>query len=605
MERVIPVDDSVLNAEDLSKIVQFVEYAARNGEEFEKIGNGKEATNPQFDFLRGGDHSDFYQWKLFCRRSGYSSQQISDIVRNFKAYILENCSTMGSLDLTDKDRANVFTMLVRNDGGKQSIQQLRNFATERPHSIIAIGRIFLAYVKTLSPSRFPHVLHTLYALNDIIFHSSELTMYGAYTSVVDECKRMPVDFVQTVWPSLMGTMVKCATLASNTDNPTNTVKIHKLAELWQLKGYLSAAQLTEITQAMTAAAVGDCNHDNSIRNTFEGTDVAPLVSPFCPASILLQPQPKPPLPPPPQPIRSSGTSTEPSTISSFLPGLRPPPGPTPPPHPPPPPPFPVSHRDSQVAVPPSVMASIPAIPAPVYPHHNDTLYPSVARGLPSGVMYGHPHIPLPPPPPPPSIDLLSVSVGSLANLAKTSRRLGHRPYRPLDMSVLAQSTTPYVEPGRLEARVADFYSKLSLLLHPEATETAALDNLVSSIGRKDQHSEYRGERGRVRTRDREGEGEDEEGYYSGRRDRNLHHQSYLAACKQARIQALQEQEQEQEQQLARESDDIVLSSDNIGHAMLAGLGWEQGRGLGAAGAGMKAPIQAVAKKGKGGIGSMM
>jgi len=513
LSNIIPVGDDAIDAVDRARIVEFVEYAARKGDDFEQMVSEKEALNPQFDFLRGGSHSSFYNWRLLCRRRGYSGEQVDQIVKDFGVHIISNSSPSGRFDLTDKDRANLFKMLLKNDGSKQSIQQLRQFVVERAHSFVSIGRIFYSYSKTISPSRFQHALHTLYVLNDIIFHCGETTMSGVYTASIAACRHLPVDFLRAVWPSLLLIMAKfdaLAKLALAGDAITNSAKLLKLAELWHLKDKISYEQLIELTAALSG----------SMALEEPGADESPLISPYCPASIF--------------PAADSLVSSVPVPATS------------------------VGGQPSAVT---TTMMSAGA---------------SSARLQSTGPVYSQTA---------PSVDLLTVPVGVLASMAQASRRLGRKPYHPLDPSVTALAPAPHVEPARQEARLSDFYSKLNQLTHPKTASSAANvraadfnSDAAGAVARSD----------RMRTRVQE---EEDDGRVRSKRSNN-----YAAAHKHARMEALQTMQ-------AERTGGPALAADNIGHAMLAGLGWEEGRGLGAAGTGLKAPIQAVVKKDKAGIGS--
>jgi hypothetical protein len=507
-DRVIPVDDYALDAQDRERIVDFADKVVRFGEDFELKVAQKETANPLFAFLRSpGIQSDYYRWKLFCIAQAYSAEDIHQLVKNFGVYIMENCSNDRSLDLTDKDRASLFMLLVKNDGSKQHIQELRMFIVERSHSFLAIGRIFLSYLSTVSPSRFQHVLHTLFVLNDVIFHSKDLTMRGNYTSAVEECGQIPVEFLKAIWQSMVQIMARCAALAKDSAPgdegaaSASGMKLRKLAELWQLKGHISSEQLSEINCAM----------DGMLLRYEDSGGLSPLVSPYCPVSIL-------------------PASRAPALTTLAFGGQA-------------------SSADHPAA------AAAPA--PPVIP-------PSAA------------------------LNMLQVRVGRMVNIVKEARRLNpeleERSYCPIDVSLLPPALNPYVEPGRLEARMANFSDKLNLLMNPKLAESAAITASATGpnarLQQREHNADYRWER-------------DAEDFVSGTLDSK---KTYLASYRQARMEAV-------EAQKVDKAGERALPADNIGRSLLAGLGWEEGCGLGAAGAGRQTPIDAVPKLGKGGIGS--
>ena len=53
------VDSGLTNIID-----KLAEFVARNGQEFETITKVKQQNNPRFSFLYGGEHYQYYQWRV-------------------------------------------------------------------------------------------------------------------------------------------------------------------------------------------------------------------------------------------------------------------------------------------------------------------------------------------------------------------------------------------------------------------------------------------------------------------------------------------------------------------------------------------------------------
>ena len=53
----------------------------------------------------------------------------------------------------------------------------------------------------------------------------------------------------------------------------------------------------------------------------------------------------------------------------------------------------------------------------------------------------------------------------------------------------------------------------------------------------------------------------------------------------------------------QESESVGVTADNIGHTMLKGMGWAEGKGLGSTGSGIQTPVSVVSRKGRSGIGT--
>jgi Surp module len=52
------------------RITKLAEYTTRNGPAFEQQVRSKQAANPEYAFLQGGEGSDFYQWCIHCMAAG-------------------------------------------------------------------------------------------------------------------------------------------------------------------------------------------------------------------------------------------------------------------------------------------------------------------------------------------------------------------------------------------------------------------------------------------------------------------------------------------------------------------------------------------------------
>jgi hypothetical protein len=56
-----PTDDAL--TQRISKLAQF---ASRNGPSFVDLMRTKQAGNPEYDFLNGGEGSAYWRWILYC-----------------------------------------------------------------------------------------------------------------------------------------------------------------------------------------------------------------------------------------------------------------------------------------------------------------------------------------------------------------------------------------------------------------------------------------------------------------------------------------------------------------------------------------------------------
>ena len=166
-------------------------------------------------------------------------------------------------------------------------------------------------------------------------------------------------------------------------------------------------------------------------------------------------------------------------------------------------------------------------------------------------------------------DLSTIPVGVMAGLVKVALNGGHEPWRPLDLTTMPTSQPMPVEPGRLEARVKEFYR----LLEKDKLRRAAQQKPPSSLNEEEEDPEHRAQQDdRKRRRAYE---QLDSGYSTRRVD---------------------------EDATRRQGLDQALGSDNMGHQMLQQMGWREG-GLGARGTGIAEPIDVRQQQSNQGVGA--
>lgn len=148
-------------------------------------------------------------------------------------------------------------------------------------------------------------------------------------------------------------------------------------------------------------------------------------------------------------------------------------------------------------------------------------------------------------------DLSTIPVGVMTGLVKVALNGGHEPWRPLDLTTMPNATPAPVEPGRLEARVKEFYR----LLEKDKLRRAVLQKPLQMEEEEDERPQQQDDRKRRRAYEQLDSG------YSTRR---------------------------QDDEPARGLD-VALGEDNIGRGMLQQMGWTEG-GLGARGTGIAEPL---------------
>jgi hypothetical protein len=177
------------------------------------------------------------------------------------------------------------------------------------------------------------------------------------------------------------------------------------------------------------------------------------------------------------------------------------------------------------------------------------------------------------PSPPIILDLMNVPVGQMANVIRSAVKLGHPKYTPIDASKLSSTPIVHVEPGRLEARISEFYRKLQQLT---ANEKREKDNDRDRDRDRDQQSDgLEGWERHVRPNSLDESKVDDSSRIVGRK----HSRSIVAATAKPVMNG------------ASTSSEVEISADNMGHKLLRGLGWQQGVGLGVDSGGRVEPVR--------------
>ena len=185
------------NIEETNRIRKLSEYVARNGPEFEMKVKAKEAGNVAFSFLDPNENpagNQFYMWLQFCAKRNYTSQQVEQIEAQH-CLSIRAASSSGLIDLSQEDYSYCMSLLTKNTGSKECIKEIRNWFLARSHSASAISFLFIDFLKHLNKTHqenseteqgseqglFKSMLHTVYAINDIMFNSAIATSEGPYT----------------------------------------------------------------------------------------------------------------------------------------------------------------------------------------------------------------------------------------------------------------------------------------------------------------------------------------------------------------------------------------------------------------------------------------
>ena len=251
---------SVGLAPDLKKRVEIMaEHVAKNGQDFENTVRGKNANNPQFQFLSGGEGSEYYQALLAAHHGTF------DVNRGTTFSAAPSCPTTvptasvglgSSTDLSElmKRWPTPEIMALSPENDRQLTEILKSLERSSSREAITHGRAWVEARADIAPaiasnmmkrvvflSSSLHRLHVLYLLHDIFIHEAQrLDTLRPLTSAFKPCLvwivRPTYQIAQSVMPENEG----CA-------------KIRKLLSMWVEKHVLSTQEADEIAVLMAAS----------------------------------------------------------------------------------------------------------------------------------------------------------------------------------------------------------------------------------------------------------------------------------------------------------------------------------------------------------------
>lgn len=446
--------------EETSRIQSLAKYVARNGNAFEEKVKQKEENNPLFTFLFSNLNEkgyNYYQWSLFCAKNNYSTQQVAEVEEGHCQRLKQTKS--GYINLTLEDVDVLTSMLFNNSGGKDAIKRIRKWIVERAHSFVAIIIEIYLFIKNLYSNHDSNqklkILYAIYVINDLLFNSSSATTMGPYTRFLKDIES--VDIFSCILPFLPGIMQLAY---KSFDSHSDKEKLLKINNLWTSKQFVEKENGEKILQLFLQEKIVDLSDildrtkkslvspyiahlykETNVMNELEEPD---LYVQYNQAAATIQTT----IARTAYPLEgAAGNNHQVGDFGQSLPSA------------------PVSVR--QLDLPPrSGMPPLPPRPphsvAPPLVAHS--LLPSIQQlqqqqqqqlQLQLQLHTSQPMIQ----PPPALLNLYLTTVGTLVNIFKTALKTGHPRYAPLDPSSLTQAVPPFIEQGRLDARVSEFYRK--------------------------------------------------------------------------------------------------------------------------------------------------
>jgi hypothetical protein len=600
-----------------TRIKKLATYVARNGIEFEHKVREKEGKNPQFQFLfdNSSEGHLYYKWMVYCTQHLYADDQIRCMEDNH-AHRIEWRAPSGTLQLTIHDEADLQTLLQKNNGSKEAIKSTRKWILDRAHSIVHIGLVFCHFAdqhaRDNGSSAYSQLLHTAYIMNDVLYNAKLARSSGPYTRIAETDS--PMDLVLLLKPYL-GPLLRPCYMAA--EEETQKEKVLRLIELWTGKGFLNQTEGEAIRESLMKggdipvpgpALVSPYLENPLPTNQTQITSVAPSApsrndapapSGLTEAQLsqlqLIQQRIQAQLAATKQThthMQQSQAQQLPQMSYGQPPQYQQPGFAVQQPLPPPGAPGAITGQHPQF-IPHPVGGAAMQYGGPPGQYPPPAHFLQHAPPQPALFPFGAPPLPVMPMPVTPALDLAKLPVGNMVNIVKAAKRAGHTPHTTLDIAVYASHPVPHVEPGRLEVRVAEFYRCVEALLNP-SLEVADRPEREREDTREAKYP--------VRRDGGDGRRDGEEGWeryvpgYEEERDRGQD-----SGWDQARARkAARYTNTSAPAVMAAEAQ---ITEENVGHKLLRGLGWQEGRGLGAEGAGIVEPISAKASENRMGLGT--
>lgn len=240
-------------APDLKQRVEIMaEHVSKNGPEFENTVRSKNAQNPQFQFLVGGEGSEYYQ-ALLQSHPGQSQAAATRAVQGAAvpeptisspsevAALMGRWPTPEVTPLSpdaERQLAEILNSLERVSS-REAISHGRTWVQANVAMAPAIASNMMKRVAFLSSSL--HRLHVLYLVHEIFV--SELARQDGARPLISAFKPCLVWMVRPTFQIARSSM----------PDSEGCAKIKKLLAMWLDKGVLTIRETEEITALMTAS----------------------------------------------------------------------------------------------------------------------------------------------------------------------------------------------------------------------------------------------------------------------------------------------------------------------------------------------------------------
>lgn len=502
------------------RIQKLVTYVIKNGKEFELKVKEKEKNNPLFEFLSNSQHEGYlyYQWHLFCTINQYTIEQINDMELTYFNKLKDICMN-GMLELSIEESTQLLILLQSSTGSKETIKSIRKWILDRIYSLSNISVMIRKYILGIMKSNptnldlYQHILHTIYVINDLFYHADDYltNLDNVYKKILQYShnESIVVNIIQIIFPHLPSIFHACYSIATN---DIQKDRLSRLIELWKTKDFINPNESNILLESLY------CNELPlepelivGISPYLDSKDILPSNNP----NMINHPatQPLTQLEIIQQRIQDQfNRQQQQQQIQTTINQMS----------------YPIQQQQQQQA---HMMLDNPFnnnAPPPMgfYPPAMNTTYntnttnvlPNTINMLPNTTNMlpnmPYPHMMMmmqqhPPPTPtsnpmmmmmlqnPPSsfisnnntipnhiipvMDLVKIPVGNMSNIVKAAKKAGLQPYSTIDIMIYSGHASPYVEPGRLEAKITEFYKHADTIMKKSSPNDTTTTSNTSSF----------------------------------------------------------------------------------------------------------------------------
>eukprot|EP00899_Mesostigma_viride_P022306 jgi/Mesvir1/325/Mv22733-RA.1 len=274
------------DSEVKKRIDKTAEYVNKNGPQFEGLMQEKQRNNPEYEFLFGGEHAEYYRFMLYCLRNNIPPDQhfvpaggqytgpygaggapddrgaypsgLDPAVQDDQRYLQPpGAEPEGGPGLSGGDQppagpltvqrpspetmAELHQLVDHLSGEKDAIKNAKAWFVSRPTEVYVLAHALVDAVCNQPPPRggFQKRLYAIYVANDVLFHGLKHRPPGQYT-----------DPFSTALLPLLGPLLSSAYHHDDADASGSRLQLGQIVQFWGERGVFNGQTVTMLANAM-------------------------------------------------------------------------------------------------------------------------------------------------------------------------------------------------------------------------------------------------------------------------------------------------------------------------------------------------------------------